>query len=169
MTGAWPEPEGGYKRIWKIGDPEPRVHRQEVTEQLSILEGRRFDPTSVAVKLRCPASFSRTHSIAAALGNSLRRDGTLAPLRSGKDVIGVLIPPGKRKRICAVMEIKPKYFSAFAARCEQMAIGHRCQVGTLCLWVEPFMQQCPGCKEEVLLSEGYESLNQRESRPQSEG
>ena len=66
MSESWPEPEGGYKRIWKIGDPEPGVPRQEVTGQLSILEGRRFDPTSVAVKLRLPEGFARTHGIAAA-------------------------------------------------------------------------------------------------------
>jgi len=153
VSEGWPVPEDGYKPVSKIGEPVPRAVRQEVTGQLSILEGRRFDPTSVAVKLRLPEGFARTHGIAAALGNGIRRDGTLAPHRDGKDVIGVLIPPGKRKRICAVMGITPKHFSTFAHRAEKLAVGHRCHWGTLCLWVEPFMEQCPGCKENVLLSE----------------
>jgi hypothetical protein len=162
----------GFERTRRGWVPIPAGRTEG--EQLSILEGRRFDPTSVAVKLRLPEGFARTHGIAAALGNGIRRDGTLAPHRDGKDVIGVLIPPGKRKRICAVMGITPKHFSTFAYRAEKLAVGHRCHWGTLCLWVEPFMEQCPGCKENVLLSEkssirGMRILNQRDVSPQSEG
>jgi hypothetical protein len=159
----------GFERTRRGWVPIPAGRTEG--EQLSILEGRRFDPTSVAVKLLLPHSFSRTHGIAAALGNSIRKDGTRLPLRNGKDVIGVLIPPSKRKRICAVMRIGPKHFSAFAAECERLAIGHRCQRGTLCLWIVPLMERCPapGCGKEVLLSEGNESPNQRDSSPESEG
>jgi hypothetical protein len=135
-------------------------------EQLSILEGRRFDPTSVAVKLLLPDSFTRTHGIAAALGREMRKDGTFGSLRHGKDGVGVLIGPTQRKRICAVLDIGMDYFSDFARECERLGIAHRCRRGTLFLWLEPLMERCPGCGEEgnrIRLSAGVESGYQPDS------
>jgi hypothetical protein len=141
----------------------------KIDGQLSILEGRRFDPTGVAVKLLMPTGFARTHAIAAALGREKRRDGTYGSLRNGKDGVGVLVGPTQRKRICAVLNVTPDHFSDFARGCERLAVAHRCQRGTLFLWLEPFMELCPGCGEEVRLSAGNEPGNQQALVRQSAG
>ena len=102
--------ELGYERTSRgwVRIPKGRTEGQ----QLSILEGRRFDPTGVAVKLLFPESFARTHAVTAALGREKRKDGTYAALRNGKDGVGVLIGPTQRKRICAVLDITPDHSAA---------------------------------------------------------
>ena len=151
----------GYERTRKgwVLIPKGRPEGQ----QLSILEGRRFDPTGVAVKLLMAESFARTHAVAAALGREKRRDGTYGTLRNGKDGVGVLIGPTQRKRVCAVLDITPDYFSDFARECVKLNIAHRCQRGTLFLWLAPHLELCPGCGEEVRLSAGIESGYQPDS------
>jgi hypothetical protein len=153
----------GWVRIPRGVDPNA------TPGQLSILEGRRFDPTGVAVKLRYPPGFARTHSVAAALGREKRKDGTYGALRHGKDGVGVLIGPTQRKRICAVLSITPDHFSDFARTCETKNIGHRCQWGVLFLWLEPFLEFCSGCGEEVLQSTGNRSGNSQALVRQSAG
>ena len=84
-------------------------------EQLSFLKiGMRWSPATVAVYLLLPESNARIHQVACSLGNSIRRDGTLGPLRGGKDVIGVHISRSKRSQICKVLGITSKYFSSMA-------------------------------------------------------
>jgi hypothetical protein len=152
MSAAWPEPEGGYRRMGDVAEPDDVVAVDQ--EQLSLFKiAKRWSPATVAVLLRLPEANARTHAVACAMGNAIRRDGTFAPARDGKDVIGVYISKSKRKLICQVLEIQSDYFGRVAKVWEDLNIAHRCAIGVLCLWITPLEAKCPWCKQEMHVSE----------------
>jgi hypothetical protein len=154
MSKAWPEPEGGY--IAMLPDPDPTEDELDVgvdQQQLQLFKiSKRWSPAHISVYLLLPDSQARTHMVACAMGNAKRRDGTFAPARDGKDVIGVLIPYAKRKQVCTVLEIELEYFSRIAKHWEDLHIAHRCARGVVCLWLDPLMEQCPGCNKQMDVS-----------------
>jgi hypothetical protein len=109
---------------------------------------RRFSPATVAVLLRLPPSPARSFAVASALGKSIRRDSTFLPARHGKDVIGVWIGPTQRKAIIEELCITPRRFNQQIDVWVKSNIAHRCHRGEVCLWLMPFMDECPGCKQE---------------------
>jgi hypothetical protein len=140
-------------------------------EQLSLFKiSKRWSPAHISVYLLLPDSQARTHMVACAMGNAKRRDGTFAPLRDGKDVIGVLISYLKRKQVCTVLEIELEYFSRLAKQWEDLHIAHRCARGVVCLWLDPLMEQCPGCNQQMDVSaRETDQLVQDEPDDQSNG
>jgi hypothetical protein len=86
--------------------------------------------------------------IASALGKSIRRDSTFLPARHGKDVIGVLIGRTQRKAIIEELGITPRQLNRQIDSWVKANIAHRCRRGEVCLWITPFMNECPGCNQE---------------------
>jgi hypothetical protein len=86
--------------------------------------------------------------IASALGKSIRRDSTFLPARHGKDVIGVWVGRTQRKAIIEELCISDRWWNELVDMWVKSNIAHRCRRGEVCLWLTPFMEECPSCKEE---------------------
>jgi hypothetical protein len=82
------------------------------------------------------------------LGKSIRRDSTFLPARHGKDVIGVFIGRAQRKTIIEELGISDRWWNELVDMWVKSNIAHRCRRGEVCLWLTPFMKECPSCKEE---------------------
>jgi hypothetical protein len=112
---------------------------------------QRFSPATVAVLLRLPQSPARSFLIASALGKSIRRDSTFLPARHGKDVIGVFIGRAQRKTIIEELGVTARRFNQQIDAWVKANIAHRCRRGEVCLWLTPFMDECPGCGVEPVV------------------
>jgi hypothetical protein len=113
----------------------------------------RFSPVHVSVWMNAPRGFGRTLGIATAVGRSIRRDSTFAPLRHGKDVIGVFVGPTQAHAIQKLAGFSPTsgYWRRFMEECEQRNIAHRCGDGVITFFIEHLQNPCPNppCGEEL--------------------
>jgi hypothetical protein len=127
----------------------------------------RFSPVTLAVWMMLPPSSTRTFAVATCIGKALRRDSTFRPLRHGKDVIGVVIQRGQRRAIERELRMSSGTWRKLVSRWASLNIAHRCARETVCLFVRPFEDPCPYCKEEAPLGIPAEKRDpgKRKARP----
>jgi hypothetical protein len=114
-------------------------------EQGRLFDPTRFSPLHLSVWVEVPSSMARTLAIASAIGRGIRRDSTFAPLRDGKDCIGVYLGPTQVRTLLKIVGSTPerKYWQHFVAECERLKIAHRCGRGAVTLFVALSQTTCP--------------------------
>jgi hypothetical protein len=129
----------------------------------------RFSPVTLAVWMLLPPGSTRTFAVATCIGKALRRDSTFRPLRHGKDVIGVVIQRGQRRAIERELRMSSGTWRKLVSRWASLNIAHRCARETVCLFVRPFEDPCPYCKEEAPLGIPAEKARPREAQSETHG
>jgi hypothetical protein len=114
-------------------------------DQGRLFDPTRFSPLHLSVWVKVPSSMARTLAIASAIGRGIRRDSTFAPLRDGKDCIGVYLGPTQIRTLLKIVGSTPesKYWQHFVAECERLKIAHRCGRGAATLFVALSQKTCP--------------------------
>jgi hypothetical protein len=134
------------------------------SEQARLFPADRFSPVTLAAWMILPASNARVFGVATCIGRSIRRDSTFAPLRHGKDVVGVLIQRPQRRAIQEHLKITGAHWRYLVAEWASLNLAHRCARDVVCLFIRPFENPCPYCKAEVPLG-AKRSHDKRKAQP----
>jgi SpoVK/Ycf46/Vps4 family AAA+-type ATPase len=139
-------------------------------DQGQLFDPTRFSPLHLSVWVRLPGDRTRTLVIASAIGRSIRADSSFAPLRHGKDVIGVYVGLKDKATTLKVAEIHERDWR-YAAECwERLNIAHRCGRGHVTPFVSAEQSPCPNpaCGLDMPdVREPYERWGLRQPEPLS--
>jgi hypothetical protein len=134
-----------------------------MNEQERLFDPSRWSPLRMSVWIAVERSSARTLAIASALGRGIRTDSTFAPLRNGKDVLGVYVGPKQRATILAVDETSARTWRWLVQDWEGRHIAHRCGRGAVTLLIDRLQTPCPNPACNVDIPDAR-SLAEREKR-----
>lgn len=122
---------------------------EEQPEQERLFNPERFPPMRVAAYLQLPEASARSFAVAGALGRIVRTDGTFEPLGTMRDAAGVVVGRAQRKRVMAALNIKAERWRRLIIEWESRYVAHRCSGDSTCLFVRPFLEECPACRAYI--------------------
>jgi hypothetical protein len=141
----------GHAHNQPTGTQDVSTDNDAAEQQTLFLE--RYSPVEVGLMVHLPEGNARSFMIASALGRILAKDGTFAPLAGRENGGGSVVGPTQRKRVLAVLNIKPRRWRDLVADWETRYVAHKCGASTVCLFTRWLPTACPACKAEVLVTE----------------
>ena len=122
----------------------------------------RFSPVHPEVVLRLPEGSTRTFWLASMLGSYLKWDGSRRRLQSAEEAAGTFVSKRVARRVRAILDIKLRRWQQLTLEWEHLGIAHRCGPSELFIFSRVLLQECPACRELVLLDDGIQ--HRRSSR-----
>jgi hypothetical protein len=109
----------------------------------------RYSPAGLKVLRALPRNASSAFSIAGCFGYFRRTDGSRATVRTGADVVAVVLEMKHRQAAIEELSIKPTTFRDYVEAWKRARVAHSCVRGTLALFMREPSDECPNCHRKT--------------------